>query len=134
MNDWPTATVCLVLGFVVTSYYYRVIHRRNYKMSPIAYKGEQWFRTPNRLRFPMWIAGGFFVASGLELVSLSLGFKLSDYELLRDFFFPIIPTLLASLLLEKNFFHLSDQKRTYPTFFALLILGAALALRVCSYS
>ena len=133
MNDWTTATVCLVLGFTVTTYYYRVIRRGNFIMSPTAYKDGEWFRVPNKLRFPMWIAGGFFVASGLELVSLSLGFKLSDYELFHDLFFPIIPTLAISLLFEKNLFHLSDRQRTWPAFLALFVLGASLALVVCHH-
>ena len=135
MSDWTAATACLVLGLAVTTYYYRIIRRGNFKMSPIAIKGEDeaWHHTPNRLRFPMWVAGGFFAASCLELISLSLGFKLSDIKLLHSLLFPIIPSLLLYLLFEKNPLHLRDSQRKYPSLISILVLGAALALRVCSH-
>ena len=78
MSDWTAATACLVLGLAVTTYYYQVIRRGNFKMSPIAIKGEAWFHTPNKLRVPMWVAGGFSAAALLELVCL-----LSQCELSR---------------------------------------------------
>ena len=130
MNDLNVATVCLVMGFAVTTYYYRVIRRGNYRLSPIAMKGEDWFHTPNKLRIPMWIAGSFSAASCLELLSLFLGFKLSDIEPLSFLLPPIVSGLLLSLF-EKNPFYLSDSQRKYPSFISMLVLGAALALLIC---
>ena len=138
LNDWTIATVCLVLGFAVTTYYYRVIRRGNFKLSPVAIEGELWWRTPNRLRIPMWIASGFFGASLLELVSLFLGSKLS-LVLFRPESLSMISMILALLallltLLEKNPFHLSYSQRTYPFLLVSLAIGAALAFLISSYS
>ena len=133
MSDWTAATACLVLGLAVTTYYYRVIRRGNFKMSPIAIKGQLWFHTPNKLRVPMWVAIGFSAAALLELVCLlSLGFKPSDAELFRHPFFPLILGILLSLI-ETNPLHLRDSQRKYPSFFTSLILGATMALLVCDY-
>ena len=132
-DDWTTATACFVLGGMVTAYYYRTIRRRNYKMSPVAIKGVEWFHTPNKLRVPMWVAGGFSAAALLELACLlSLGFKPSHAELFRHPFFSLILGVLLSLI-ETNPLHLRDSQRKYPSFFTSLILGAALALLVCAY-
>lgn len=121
-------TVCFVLGAVVTIYYYNAIRRMNFKLSPIAYKGEQWFHIPNHLRVPMWVAGGFSAASFLELVLLLGGVtKLSESSLLRSPYLSVVLTILLYLL-EKNPVHLSDAQRKYPSFLLSLGLGAGLAL------
>ena len=128
MNNWIPPTVCFVLSAVVTICYYQVIHRKKFKLSPIAYKGEQWFQIPNRLRVPMWVAGGFSAASFLELVLL-LGWcvKPSESSLLTSPYLSMVQTLLV-LLLEKNPMHLTDAQRKYPSFLLSLGLGASLAL------
>lgn len=123
-------TVCFVLGAVVTICYYMVIRSRNYKLLPIAHKGEQWFHIPNHLRVPMWVAGGFSAASflGLLVFLLGGGVKPSDkINPLTSFSLSMVQTFLV-LLLEKNPMHLTDAQRKYPSFLLSLGLGASLAL------
>ena len=131
MNNGILPTVCFVLSAIATICYYNKIFRRNYKPSPIAHKGEKWFQTPNHLRVPMWVAGGFSAASFLEFVFLLGGIKLSDSNLLTSPYLSMVLTLLL-LLLEKNPGHLTDAKLKYPSFLLSLVLGAVLALWLLS--
>ena len=125
--------VCFVLGAIVTICYYMVIRGRNYKPSPIAHKGEKWFQTPNHLRVPMWVAGGFSAASFLGLVFLLLGGGSKKFTIdpLTSFCLSMVQMFLV-LLWEKIPMNLTDAQRKYPSFLISLGLGASLALGLLS--
>jgi len=123
--------VCFVLGAVVTIYYYKAIRQMNFKLSPISYKGEQWFHIPNHLRVPMWVAGGFSAASFLGLVLLlGGGIKLPGITPLTSPHLSMALTILLYLLETNHPVHLNDSKRKYPSFLLSIGLGACLALWV----
>ncbi len=125
--------ICFVLGAVVTIYYYRVIRRKKFKPSPIAYKGEQWFHIPKRLRVPMWVAGGFSAASFLELVFLLGGAaKLSEHDQCISPYFSMVQMILLYLLEPNHPVHPIDSQRKYPSFLLSIGLGFALAVSVLS--
>lgn len=120
--------VCFVLSAIAAICYYRKIRQKNYKLSPIAHKGEEWFQTPNHLRVPMWVAGGFSAASFLGLVFLLGGIKLSEIDMLKSPYLSMSLTILLYLLETKYPLNLTDDRRKYPSFLLSLGLGASLAL------
>ena len=133
LNNLISPTVCFVLSAIATIYYYNKIFRRNYKPSPIASKGEQWFQTPNHLRVPMWVAGGFSAASFLGLVFLLLGGANKKFTIdpFTSFCLSMVQMFLV-LLWEKIPMNLTDAQRKYPSFLLSLGLGASLALGLLS--